>query len=107
MVKGIDNQIMIHRTAEYARQMAARNDHAENAKEFTAHLEQQRAVQGGRSVSRTEQAERKTVPREKNEDSKNDGDGQNKKKAPDEAEEEQQEGASGPDKLGNEIDIII
>ncbi len=105
MVKGIDNQIMIHRTAEYARQMAARNDHAENAKEFAAHMEQQRAVHDSQSVPESERAGHKIISREKDGDSAKDGDRQREENPRDEAEEET--AASGPETLGNEIDITV
>ncbi len=106
MVKGIDNQVMIHRTAEYARQLAARNDHAENAKAFAAQLEQQRAVHGGQSVGQAEKVERKTVSPEKDGKSPKDEEEKKGESAQDETKEDEKE-TSGPDTLGKEIDITV
>jgi hypothetical protein len=103
MVKGIDNQVMIHRTAEYARQMAARNDAAENEKQFAAQLEQQRALHDGKTVMKAKQAEQKSVSREGGGHSQKDEENREQK----ETGEPEQQPAPPPDVLGTEIDITI
>ena len=104
MVKGIDNQVMIHRTAEYARQTAARNDRAENEKAFAAQMEQQRAVQDMQSVSETERIKSKRVSREK---SGNEGLEESEKGEDDRGETEEESEFSKPNALGHEIDITV
>ena len=103
MVKGIDNQVMIHRSTEYARQMAARNDVAENEKRFAAQLEQQRALHKEQAVSETQKAQSKNVKREGGEAPGQEGEAEERQGE----EETLEESKISPGILGAEIDITV
>lgn len=109
MINGIDNQIMITRTAEYARQVADQVNEAQKANQFAAQMEKERAMHQTHTVAETEHAENKLVRREKERDSgggaEKDNPDEAKAKLAEEAEEAQKVMPS--ETLGKEIDITV
>jgi replicative superfamily II helicase len=110
MVNGIDNQIMITRTAEYARTVADQVNEAQKASQFAAQMEKERAIHGTHTVSETEHMEHKLVRKEKERGSGRD---QEQEDAPKEAkarlteEEEEAQKVMPSETLGKEIDISV
>ncbi|MGI6152247.1 MAG: hypothetical protein ACOYJB_00240 [Christensenellaceae bacterium] len=61
MIRGIDSQIMIQRSAEFSRQAADQVANAERTKEFAAALEKERALTEMQNVTELEHAENRRV----------------------------------------------
>lgn len=107
MVNGIENQISINRTAEYAKQTADRVYQAENAKAFAAHIEQEKTVRDMQSIVETEHSENKRIHKDKEQDSQSGG-GAGGSNGHDSGELEEEVLTVAPsDTLGKEIDITI
>lgn len=108
MVNGIDNQIMITRTAEYARTVADQVNEAQKANQFAAQMEKERAMHQTHTVRETEQTEHKLVRKDKES-----GSGRNAEQNPKEAkaklteEEEEAQNVMPSETLGKEIDISV
>lgn len=109
MVNGIDNQIMITRTAEYARTVADQVNEAQKANQFAAQMEKERASNQTHTVGETEHTEHKLVRKEK-ESGSGHGAEQNKPeevKAKLTEEEEEAQKVMPSETLGKEIDITV
>ncbi len=61
MIKGIDGQVMIQRTVEYARQAADQANNAVLSQEFASHLQKDQAARDVNSVAKSEEAEGKRI----------------------------------------------
>ena len=106
MVNGIDNQIMINRTAEYAKQTADRTYQTENAKAFAAHIEKEKVASDAQTVNEMEHSENKLVRRGKDGRDENDGDN-NRESREDIPSEDETLTVLPSETLGKEIDIIV
>ncbi len=69
MIKGIDAQIMIQRTAEYAKEMSQNTHSAEQAREFASRLEKTRTQQRLKTVNKPNEAEGGKVTRDSKQNS--------------------------------------
>lgn len=107
MVNGIDNQIMITRSAEYARQVADQVNEAQKASQFAAQMEKERAMNQTRTVAETEHAEHKLVRREKEGGSGAEQDHPKNAKGKLAEEEEEAQKVMPSETLGKEIDITV
>lgn len=107
MVNGIENQIMMNRTPEYAKQTAERISQVENAKAFAAHIEKEKAEREAQSVNEMEHSEHKSVRREKEGGSHTGDNTQNEENLEKEASLEEALTVLPSETLGKEIDINI
>lgn len=107
MVNGIENQIMINRTAEYAKQTAERVSQMENAKAFAAHIEKEKVARDAQAVNEMEHSENKLVRREKDGGSQMGDDTQHEKNHEKEVSQEEILTVLPSEILGKEIDINI
>ncbi len=106
MVNGIENQISINRTAEYAKQTADRVYQVENAKAFAAQIEKEKVARDMQSVVEMEHSESKRVRREKDGDAQEGGGEREAERREQEAPEEALV-VMPSDTLGKEIDISV
>ena len=65
MIKGIDAQVMIQRSVEYARQSADHVNNAQQAQDFINRLEKERAAQNLSTVTKSDKAEQEKIKRDK------------------------------------------
>lgn len=107
MVNGIENQISINRTAEYAKQTADRAYQAENAKAFAAHIEKEKVAREMQSVIETEHSENKRVRREKDGGSQAGGEAGGPGSHAEAEPVEEALAVAPSDTLGKEIDITV
>lgn len=111
MIRGIDSQIMINKSIDYAKQLTDQNSNVQQAKDFIAEMEKAQMEHNDKTVSQTEETEQERIRREKEgQDSQNSRTMQDAHRTPEdrtaagddlEAEIEAQEG------LGSSIDINI
>ena len=109
MVNGIDNQMMITRAAEYARQVADQVNASDKAKAFAAEMQKEHAAQETHTVGETEHIEHKLVRRDKDGGSGSDAEYNHPKDEKDKLTEEAEEAQKvmPSDTLGKEIDITV
>lgn len=65
MIRGIDSQIMINKSVDYAKQMADQINNVQQSKDFVAEMEKARIKREDESVLRTEETQEERVRREK------------------------------------------
>lgn len=65
MIRGIDSQIMINKSVDYAKQMSDQINNVQQGKDFVAEMEKARIKREDESVLRTEEAKDERVHREK------------------------------------------
>ncbi len=73
MIRGIDSQIMINKSVDYAKQMADQNNNVQQGKDFVAEMEKARIKKEEESVLHVSDPENARVRREKHEKDKHGG----------------------------------
>lgn len=111
MIRGIDSQIMINKSIDYAKQLTDQNSNAQQAKDFIAAMEKAQIEHDDKTVNQTEETEGERIRREKEGQ-----DGPNSRTKRDRhretrhgkaAEEELEAEIEAKEGLGNSIDINI
>ncbi|PWM35868.1 MAG: hypothetical protein DBX46_05380 [Clostridiales bacterium] len=87
MIKGIDAQVMIQRSVEYARQSADHVNNAQQAQDFINRLEKEQAAQNLSTVTKSDKAEQEKIKRDKEKGASGGGAEQRKKEEKNGAEE--------------------
>lgn len=65
MIKGIDAQIMIQKSVDYAKQMSDHVNRAEQGKDFMTQMEKAKVARDAETVNKTDEAEQGRIRREK------------------------------------------
>lgn len=109
MIRGIDNQIMINKSIDYAKQLTDQNNNVQQGKDFIAEMEKARMEHNNKAVRETEETENGRIYREK--EKKGNTDSENMpssyRETKEEREEETEIKINIKEDLGNSIDINI
>ncbi len=73
MIRGIDNQIMINKSLDYARHMSDQNNNVQQGKDFIAEMEKVRIKHEGESVVHVQDEDTPLVRREKEQKNQKEG----------------------------------
>lgn len=96
MIRGIDSQIMIQRSVDYAKRAGDQIGNAEQGKDFIAMMEKERSLHDTKSVKQLEHAEHRRINKEKQKDEEHS----------DQQEKNKKRKYRGLD-VGSEIDIDV
>lgn len=108
MIRGIDGQIMINKSVDYAKQMADQKNNVQQGQDFINEMEKARMSQKDKSVSQAEHAENGRIRREKDEKGNQEREQAEQEEAADYAESGEPEGISGAETgLGASVDINV
>jgi len=95
MIRGIDSQIMIQRSVDYARRAGEQIGNIEQGKDFVAMLEKERAVHKTQSIEQAEHAEHRRINPDEEEEKDRGG------------RQQKDRNSKNKEKLGGEIDINV
>lgn len=110
MIRGIDGQIMINKSIDYAKQMADQMNNVQQGQDFISEMEKARIQREDGSVTETDRAENGRIRRERDGKEKRDEDMQEQEEnketeCPDTIQQENVKGiVTG---LGSSIDIDV
>lgn len=110
MIKGIDAQIMIQKSVDYAKQVSDHVNRAEQGKDFMTQMEQAKIARDAETVNKTDEAEQGRIRREKESGSGSGGQEPEQREAREEETSADDIGNTLTEKekmLGSEIDINI
>ncbi len=109
MIRGIDAQIMINKSIDYAKQMSDQIHNAEQGKDFITQMERERALHETKTVNKTEHTEQERIREREQERRKEDRDTfyEEQKGVVQKEPEEDEPLAESEKGLGSEIDINI
>ena len=108
MIRGIDSQIMINKSVDYAKQMADQQNNVQQGQDFISEMEKARMKQKDEAVTQTDHAENGRIRREKE-----DGESRDRQHPDGEPEEEKYSvgeelpGEEREDGIGASIDINV
>lgn len=105
MIRGIDNQIMINKSVDYAKQMADQINNVRQGQDFISEMEKARMKQKDNAVTETDHAENGRIRREKDNKGQQ-GQSERDEDAPDRKEGEKLNGKNAMG-VGTSIDINI
>lgn len=109
MIRGIDGQIMINKSVDYAKQMADQMNNVQQGQDFISEMEKVRIQREDGSVTETDRTENGRIRREKDDKEKRDENlHEREEEALEYADIEQQESVEGEATgLGGSIDINV
>jgi hypothetical protein len=107
MIRGIDSQIMINKSVDYAKQLTDQMNNVQQGKDFLAELEKARMERSDVTVEQAEEAEGGRIRREDERQSQNANQEDKKKKKELEELLEEETAEVRQEGLGASIDINI
>ncbi|WP_066683536.1 hypothetical protein [Christensenella intestinihominis] len=108
MIRGIDGQIMINKSVDYAKQMADQINNVQQGQDFISEMEKARMNKSDQAVAETDRTEDGRIRREKNDKSKQEDRPPEQQSADDKEAVLEDAGVEGRETgLGNSIDINV